>query len=752
MDVPASTSPGPAAAAESGGSAAAGRAPLVALLAVVTVFAVEGLRTSGPPLDHVAGAGGVAVAALVALLVYLIPVLVGPLVGWLGARRATSAAVLLLVGLRLLEQAVPTPGFGTALATTVVGLGALVLVSAQVVRIGRRGFALGIVLGGALDVAVRSAFGSWDPAWRPGLLPWLYTVVVCALLVVLLARTARTFAPAAGEVRSFAVLGPYLALYVLILGSPAFVASQGGLGAPWATVLLLFGVLLAIEAIGRDRRLPGRYLWIVGLVLLGAVAAALYLPGVPALIAVLVGQVAAALLLARLPAAYRPVGAPVEDDDARAATETHRPGSTVRPASTGSAARTSVRIERSTGPRTEAEPDGSSGGRRAEPGSGGSPGGRRADSGSGGSSSGRRVGVPGGGMRPRPRSSVPPTSPVRRRTPALGFAAAGLGAGLGFVLVVLLYQASYDLPLPFDNRFLPLAGAVLVALPAVLGYRSTVDTEPASPDRRGGLLAPLAGVPAVLLIVPVVLLLTTPAPAHPSATADSVRLVTWNLHYGVNDDAAVDPAAIAATLRSQHPDVIVLQEVNRGWPIGGGTDLAEWLSRALGMPYVWSPAADGQFGNVIMSSLPMSQVRTGPLPYGQGPQRRSYARATVQLPGGHGLTVCTAHLQNITEHHATRDAEIDTLLGHCAGHAPVVVAGDFNSMPGWPEIAKFDRAGLVSAQDSTGHAGELTSPTDTPKYRPDWIFGSDDVSFNDFRIVHSTASDHFPLATTVRLG
>ncbi|WP_203959599.1 endonuclease/exonuclease/phosphatase family protein [Actinocatenispora thailandica] len=721
MDVPASTSRGPEATApaeSASGTGAAGRAPLVALLAVVTVFAVEGLRASGPPLDHVAGVGGVAVAALVALLVYLVPLLAGPLVGWLGARRATSAAVLLLVALRLLEQAVPTPGFGTALATTVVGLGALVLVAAQTARAGRRGFALGIVLGGVLDVAVRSAFRSWDPVWQPGLLPWLYTALACLVLVALLARTARAFAPVPGEVRSFAVLGPYLALYVLILGSPAFVASQGGLGAPWATVLLLFGALLAIEAIGRDRRLPGRYLWVVGLVLLAAVAAALYLPGVPALIAVLVGQVAAALLLARLPAAYQPI-----DGDSWPA-------------------------EPDRGPATEAA---GTGGARSAPAAG--AGGRRVVADRVGRPGGTRVGVPGGGMRPRARPApAPAPSPVRRRTPAIGFAAAGLGAGLGFVLVVLLYQASYDLPLPFDNRFLPLAGAVLVALPAAVGYRSTVDTEPAGPDRRGGLLAPLAGVPAVLLIVPIVLLLTTPAPAHPSATANSLRLVTWNLHYGVNDDAAVDPAAIAATLRSQHPDVIVLQEVNRGWPIGGGTDLAEWLSRSLAMPYVWSPAADGQFGNVIMSSLPMSQVHTGRLPYGQGPQRRSYAQATVQLPGGPGLTVCTAHLQNITEHHATRDAEIDALLGHCGQHAPVVIAGDFNSMPGWPEIAKFDRAGLVSAQDSTGHAGELTSPTDTPKYRPDWIFGSDDVAFNDFRIVPSTASDHFPLATTVRLG
>jgi endonuclease/exonuclease/phosphatase family metal-dependent hydrolase len=264
----------------------------------------------------------------------------------------------------------------------------------------------------------------------------------------------------------------------------------------------------------------------------------------------------------------------------------------------------------------------------------------------------------------------------------------------------------------------------------------------------------LAGVPAVLLVVPVLALVTTPSPTRPYAGAggDTLRLVTWNLHYAVNDDAAVDPAAIERVLSAQHADVILLQEVNRGWPIGGGTDVAEWLSRALAMPYVWSPAADGQFGNVILSTLPLSDVDTGRLPYGAGPQRRSYAAATVELPSGRKLRVLTAHLQNRTGNHGTRIAEIDALLGHWHRTAPAVIAGDFNAMPGWPEITRFTAAGLVSAQDTTGHAGMLSSPTDRPEYRPDWIFGTDDVSFADFAMPHTRASDHYPLVTTVSLG
>ncbi|MGA8113063.1 MAG: endonuclease/exonuclease/phosphatase family protein, partial [Actinocatenispora sp.] len=367
-----------------------------------------------------------------------------------------------------------------------------------------------------------------------------------------------------------------------------------------------------------------------------------------------------------------------------------------------------------------------------------------------------------------PPAPIGETATAADRPGGHGYLLAGLGVGLCFVLVVLLYQMTYELPLPFDNRVLPVLAAALLGL-AGTGVRpgpTPADAEPAprpgahepnAEERdekraRRGRFAPLAGVPAVLLLVPVLMLVTSPSPAPTGTDGDALRLVTWNLHYGVNNEAAVDPGTISGVLRAQHPDVILLQEVDRGWAIGGGTDLVEWLSRSLAMPYVWSPAADGQFGNVILSSLPISDVRTGQLPYGAGPQHRSYASAKVELTSGQKLRVMTAHLQDHTDNHATRLAEINTLLGHWGHDNPAVIAGDFNAMPGWSEIRRFDRAGLVSAQDAGGHGGMLTSPTDRPRYRPDWIFGTDDVSFRDFARPRSQASDHFPLVVTVDLG
>ncbi len=741
-----------------GGSAGHWLNERVLLLAVVTAFAVEALRASGPVLDHVAGAGGVPAAALAALLMYLSPALLAPLVRWWGAGRATVSAVLLLAGSRLVAQVQHGPGFVVTLCLVLSALSALVLVADQVARPGRAEggdagggdaggdapaaalgggvpVAVGVALAGALDVAVRGAFGTWDPIWRDGFLGWLYTALAVLVLLALLARTRRGFRGAAlprGVVR-FGVLGLYLALYVLILGSPAFVASQSGLGMASAVVVLLVGGLLGIEAVSRLRlpggsgrlpELPGRFAGgVAGLVLAVAVLAALAGHGLLVVPVLLLGQVAALVVLARAGTGAEPAfSAPAGPDVAV-------PAASV-PANSASA-----------GPGPAAG--------SVATGTGGRPG-------------------PVRSVRLRPRPPKPPEPVPAAEPPVLvGYLSAGIGIGLGFVLVVLLYQMTYELPLPFDNRVLPVVASVLLGLVG-LGRRPSggpddgTGTGPdavgpdadAGPGRRfrRGRFAPLAGVPAVLLLVPALMLAGAPAPAAASRSADVLRLVTWNLHYGVDNDARVDPAAIARVLHAQHPDVVLLQEVDRGWPIGGGTDLAEWLSRALAMPYVWSPAADGQFGNVILSSLPLSEVDTGQLPYGAGPQHRSYASAKVELASGRTVRVMTAHLQDHTDNHPTRLAQINVLLKRWHHTYPAVIAGDFNSMPGWPEIQRFDAAGLVSAQDTAGRTGLLSSPTDRPKYRPDWIFGTPDVSFRNFAMPDTQASDHFPLAVTVHLG
>ena len=78
-----------------------------------------------------------------------------------------------------------------------------------------------------------------------------------------------------------------------------------------------------------------------------------------------------------------------------------------------------------------------------------------------------------------------------------------------------------------------------------------------------------------------------------------------------------------------------------------------------------------------------------------------------------------------------------------------VIAGDMNARPGEEDISIFEAGGLLSAQDVAGDPELYTFSSTRPDRRIDWIFGSPDVTFSDFEIPQTTASDHLPLAVTV---
>jgi endonuclease/exonuclease/phosphatase family metal-dependent hydrolase len=597
-----------------------------ALLALVMLMTLEFLRASGPLLDAVASSGGTIRAAEIAVLVYAAPVLIGVLARALGSVRATLLATLGLVLMRIGVQAQEQPTLIPVAVGAVAGIAAVVALAGHLAA--ERGgvqVATAVVVGGALEIGVRTAFSTWDPIWRPGLLPWIFTAAECVIAVNLLLTIRRRLQPAATS-PAVGVIGVYLALFVLFFGSPAFLASQADIGLSAAAAILLAGSVAAVVVL---RYWPPAFGPPAVVVLAGSVAVAYWMTGGVVVPAVVAGLVMAATLLAR----------------------------------------------------------------------------------------------------------------VLARRPAAwdGLSLAALAAGLGYALPVLAFQVHYDRPLPFDNRWVLVIAAVVLGL---IGMR-------VASERTG---SGLASVAAILALLPIPALTAITAPGVPDAAQQGtqVRLMTWNVAYGTDNDGVVDLEAIAKAVEAQRADVAMLEEVNRGWPIGGGTDMAEWLARRLRMDWVWSPAADGQFGNLLLTRLPLKDVETGRLPYVQPPQQRSYVAATLVLDRSRTLRVIGTHLQHRKENTRTRLAQIDKLLAVAGTAKPTVIAGDLNMWPEWEEPQKLRGAGFVSAQDVTGHGGEFTSPVPAADNRVDWIWGTPDITFADFAIRRDVVvSDHFPLVVTV---
>jgi endonuclease/exonuclease/phosphatase family metal-dependent hydrolase len=590
------------------------------------------------------------IASVFVIVVFLSPLPTPLLRRAFGPRWSLPAAAAGLAGSRIALQAVQGGSLILATAGTVVSLMAWTLAVAAVrQQDGGRAdrFVAGFLLGLAIDNGIRTAFLTWDHAWQGGVMPWVLTIVLAAGLLVAAWRAAVGGAgvdrePGFGSTLPVALLGPFLALQVLVLGNVALVASQASLSVAAAAAVALAGSAVAL---GSSMSTPGRRVPLplglaAGLAIAVVALAATRIRGGLVVVLLLAGQALAGGLL--------------------------------------------------------------------------------------GLALGRAPALPNRSMW---RTS----------------AASTLG-GLAFMAVVLGYQIHYEFPLPIPNVALPMVAGVLLGLGAV-GSSS----QDAWRRSRAFALARVATTAVLMIVVPVGLAVTRPGMAV-RAGAPTFRLVSYNVHSAVDTDGNLDPEAVATVIEGQRPDVVLLQEVSRGWAIAGTIDLGEWLSRRLRMPFAWGPAADGQFGNMVLSRFPIVSARTVLLPRGIGTMERGYVRSVIDLGGGRTMTAIVTHLAHRAEHTSARLLQADRLLGDWAGAPHTIIAGDLNAEPGTEVIRRFLDAGLVSAQDATGNGHLPTSGSPNPDHRIDYVLGTPEIGWSDFVIPGSRASDHLALAVTVTIA
>ena len=322
------------------------------------------------------------------------------------------------------------------------------------------------------------------------------------------------------------------------------------------------------------------------------------------------------------------------------------------------------------------------------------------------------------------------------RTPWLATAAFGIG-WLLFVGGTFVHYAY------FGNReaLWILTGFVIVGVLLV----------PASPlPRWRPVLA--WGVAAVVVLVPAVSLALTPAPAIQPAPL-TFRVMTYNVHQGfdVGDIPSLD--RIADTISHEGPDVVVLQEVVRGWLIDDQHDVLGYLAGRLGMGYVFGPNIGDLYGNAILSRYPITDVRW--VSYAKEPGLRYQPRGAIVARIGDDaaktrLLIAVTHLDENADASAVRMEQVRSLLGAIGGTAPAIVACDCNAKPDAPELALITDSGFGDLALQSGGAGN-TFPSDGPVERIDYLFGTG-VTAAQARVVDSTASDHRAVVVNVTLG
>lgn len=241
-----------------------------------------------------------------------------------------------------------------------------------------------------------------------------------------------------------------------------------------------------------------------------------------------------------------------------------------------------------------------------------------------------------------------------------------------------------------------------------------------------------------------------PLSSSQSAPDRPLRVLTYNVRRCLGVDGRYSPERIADVIAECEADVIGLQELDVGRLRSGGIDQAMVIARRLGIDHVhFHPAlqhGDELYGDAILTRSASSLVRAGALP-AQLAWRRTESRGAVWVRLDRMvLQVLNTHLGLGRRERRLQAAALlgSEWLGQAEAAAPLVLLGDFNSMPG----GRVYRA-LRSRMRDANAGGKPTFPTFRPVLRIDHIFVSPSIGITASRVHRSPlariASDHFPL-------
>jgi endonuclease/exonuclease/phosphatase family metal-dependent hydrolase len=234
------------------------------------------------------------------------------------------------------------------------------------------------------------------------------------------------------------------------------------------------------------------------------------------------------------------------------------------------------------------------------------------------------------------------------------------------------------------------------------------------------------------------------------------RILSYNVHSCIGVDRQHAPDRIASVIAGCKPDIVALQEIDVGRARTGGVDQAQMLASMLGMTAHFNGSTHiGQerYGDAILTSLPMSIIKTGRLPGFHERikvEPRGALWASIEV-GDYKIQVVNTHL-GVWPHEQM--LQLSTLLGpdwlghpDCSG--PAVFLGDFNAPPGLAPYRRMASEFTDVQRDWGERRAKPTFPGRMPTLRLDHVWLRGQAEVENVEVVRSplarVASDHLPI-------
>ncbi len=249
--------------------------------------------------------------------------------------------------------------------------------------------------------------------------------------------------------------------------------------------------------------------------------------------------------------------------------------------------------------------------------------------------------------------------------------------------------------------------------------------------------------PHLALLSLALLPLTGACRATPTHPPEPLRVMSYNIRHGEGNDGVLDLARAAAVIAAVDPHVVALQEVDRECGRSGSVDQAAWLGEALDMDHRFGAFMEydgGEYGMAILSRLPIVDSENYRLPPGAEP--RSALAVRVRLEDDTELVVVGIHLYATEEERLCQARRLGEFLARET--APVILAGDFNSLPDSP-VMQLLRRHWIEPDKGADH---LTFDSRNPDREIDYFLYRPEACFQVVRIDvldEPLVSDHRPL-------
>jgi len=246
-----------------------------------------------------------------------------------------------------------------------------------------------------------------------------------------------------------------------------------------------------------------------------------------------------------------------------------------------------------------------------------------------------------------------------------------------------------------------------------------------------------------------------------SSGFERLRVLTYNVHSCKGRDRVRSPLRIAEVIASASPDVVALQELDLRRLRSDRLDQAELIARELGMDFHFSPAMrvlEEEFGDAILTALPMRLVKAGPLPGIRFPVRvesRGALWAEIRV-GQTAVQMINTHLGLIRRERRNQVGALSGAdwLGHPNCGDPAILAGDFNFLSRSRTYARITSR-LQDAQTLVPSRSDATFPARYPRFRIDYIFVSRSIQVDRVEAIRNAAtkvaSDHLPVVADLQI-